>query len=130
MEVATHCKLLQSLDISFADISEDAAVSAIAKGCPDLRNLNLSHCFDITDAGVVEFLQNCRLLRVLNLSDCNHLSLVVLNAAVLYGNNLRKISLGECIGIDSFDIENFQLAKPDCFVRFQFSPSFSTFTLV
>jgi hypothetical protein len=134
-----NCKLMQSLDISFCMVT-DEAIKVLADGAPDLKQLNLRYCklisdiglsyisqgcprlselnlqrsdmpFRITDVALLQLGQACKSLVSINLHGCEMISDTGLSWLSGWSKELRHIDLSNCSRVTNVGIRHLGEGK-------------------
>jgi len=72
--IASHCTMLQSIDISQNNHITNDAVISISEHCRQLKTLAINACRGITDTAIEHVSHNCAQLEVLDLSWCDNIT--------------------------------------------------------
>lgn len=72
--IATHCKLLEYVDICKNNFITDEAITSIVVHCTALKTLVLHSCRGVTDISVESIALHCKHLEVLDLSWCDYIT--------------------------------------------------------
>lgn len=91
---AAHWGTVTSLDLSFCERLDDAALGALVAGNPGLQHVCLTSCTAVTDAGVAALVAGARGVTSLCLELCRVSDLGVQSAA--RGLSLASLSIGSC----------------------------------
>jgi F-box/leucine-rich repeat protein 2/20 len=89
--IATNCRYIEELDVSFTEIT-DAALAAVGGHLSALRQLDVKHCKSITGSGIAALAAGCRLLQSLHLGlvDCGDEGIIALGT---YSCDLEELYL-------------------------------------
>lgn len=71
--VVEHCTLLKILDLKNCQITDDS-LQSVATRCRNLQRLNISWCTSISDQGVVRIAEMCRVLEEFNMVWCSNIT--------------------------------------------------------
>ncbi|XP_052746254.1 S-phase kinase-associated protein 2 [Bicyclus anynana] len=89
------CNSLQSLNVSWCNLSEPSLEALVEKLPPKLQRLNLSGARTLSDDMVVTLVGRCPRLLELDLSDCSRLGVTALTA-LLTLSRLEHLALSRC----------------------------------
>jgi len=89
--IASNCRLIEELDVSFNDFT-DIALKAVGHHLIRLRQLDLKHCKGITGAGIAAVAAGCKSLQTLHLGlvDCGDEGIIALGK---YSSQLEELYL-------------------------------------
>jgi hypothetical protein len=97
--IATHCNLLENINLSGNSAITDLSLIEIANNCKNLKKINLDYCHQITNKGIVAIAKNCVKFEEISLSQNKNVTDFTLFEVSKNCSNLKILNLSDCFQI-------------------------------